>query len=372
MTTQTSFSLLVSASLSVEPEILTADFLVNSKTCNMIPSGAQPSRFKIFCGDLCEILLRESDWQRPFGVPNMPDIHLAHCGRSAALGSSSEDNVDENGSTTDRPVDLGVATVMRIREDGHAASQAAGLSNWQAWYAREATRNPEEWDMIELAAILSRVFFLDEFTSKLEFRWEKGLIKYADSLNSKPKPGAIIFGLTRRKLDVIEITVDPQEYHEHPGKKLESHHTALLSTFIHELIHAYFFAFCCDPSQAHSDRTCRRGSEVVWPKGKGDGHCIGWFLVACQIDLCIFPYLGFNGRVFAFRSLITYYNAGGEITAGDWELFFLLFNWDEVCELFGQLGERERWRLRDILSEDREVVGVFLAKSETKGRNDGM
>lgn len=217
--------------------------------------------------------------------------------------------------------------------------------------------------MPQVAEMLSKIFFLNELSLPLIFEWKRKLYEGKEDITT--------FGdSAHMRQDKVHIRVDPDDHTAVKG--FREHSTAILSTFIHELIHGYFFSFCCEGAEAHDKRTgsCHREGRMIWPRPGGNGHCFGWFLVACKIDICMEELIGVKGHCFSFRSLIYHCNEGGKISAGDWLLFFYLFTWEEINEMFCYLrntsGKNERRDLHRLLMKDGAAAKVWVDLSSGK------
>jgi hypothetical protein len=272
-----------------------------------------------------------------------PDLSGAHTGSSGGI---------ERARVTEKPLDLAAKAVARLRA-GMDDRQKDGIKEWKFWWFECRSEPVEDWEMQELAGIISNLFFPDDLRLPLRFEWVRNIDRNAKEFT---------FGETfHGDDDKIHIHIDPNDNSKRDCKK--DHHTSTLSTFVHELLHGYFQTLCCDGVGFHKS-DCTRNGKLVWPGEEGNGHDLGWFILACQIDLCIQDHLSFYGKVFeghldSFGSLVDGYEKDYELSAADWKLFFSIFAWEEVATLFGHLQGNERKALFDMLKGDPEVMKVW-------------
>lgn len=203
---------------------------------------------------------------------------------------------------------------------------------------------------------MSKIFFLQPLRNPINFEWVNDLLN-ADNGNAYGD----IFHTSDNQ---IHIRLDPADHSIRKG--LPSHQEALLATFTHELLHGYFLSLCCDGAEYPDDeeQDCHRNGAIAVSKNHGDGHDFGWFLVACQIDLCVERLLKIRIHTFSFRSLMRDVRAGGKVSAGDWKLFFDLFSWSDTAKLFGHLsstdqGLLERMSWLAMLEKDPNIMQVW-------------
>lgn len=266
---------------------------------------------------------------------------------------------------TDEPLSLGDATVKKMRSEPDAAHKK-GIEEWNEWYKLHKDLKVKDWDkskMEELAGIMSKIFFLDELRHPVRFQWQE---KMADMVNAGK---GTIYGFASHALtDLLIIRIDPTDYQAE--KKLDSHLIAIISTFLHELVHGYLYCFCCDGADKHSDKVCTINGKQVWPRvnEKSNAHCLGWFLIASQISVKMEAWLGLKGHLFPLRSFIGYWKDIQSVSAGDWKLFFSIFSPEEVAQLLGHLHEdgkaTERARFETLLRGNPAVTKVWVDWSD--------
>lgn len=250
---------------------------------------------------------------------------------------------------TEIPIRLEYSTVRYFRSfKSPDPGRKSGLEEWKKWKSQwlEPERPTGEWEMTKLAGIFSKIFHLQPLCFPLEFEWKTDIAE-----EGKPTT----FGSAEHRSNGdIRIRIDPTDHTA--VKRISGHSAALLSTFLHELTHGIFYAFCCDGAKYHDDLDyCRRKGKVLWDHLAGNHHCFGWFLVACYIDLCFEECLGFQGHLFSFRSIYQEVFAGGDVSAEDWKLFFSLFTWEEVTKLYGYLHVHD-----DKKQDERKIFFSFL------------
>lgn len=261
---------------------------------------------------------------------------------------------------TDDPLSLGYHTVLRLRSDPDATCKE-GLGEWNDWYAEHVDREVRDWkasEMVHLGYIMSKVFFLDKLEHPIHFEWKTDLALPGGNTVFGHASHSHIYGLI--------IRMDPTDHSVTKG--LDTHKTAILSTFLHELTHSYLQSFCCDGTDLHVERLCSKDGHIIWRKRgcKSNAHDFGWFLIACEISLRMESWLGVAGHTFALRALLTYCDDGGIVSAGNWSLFLWKFTVPEVLRLFDHLqhGKGERRKFRERLRMDPAVMKVWVVWSE--------
>lgn len=267
-----------------------------------------------------------------------------------AVSSSMRKKAEKAGKEIYEPLDLAFATVERLKAAPDEA-QKKGIKDWNAWRQRNRSLDQSEWNMEGLVDIFSDIFFLKKLRFPVEVIWDNNVSGFGSSRHLHGEGNG------------IRIRLNPTD-HSKLLRTLDNHFTAVISIFLHELVHAVLFSFCCDVS-ASEDEACRKSGERVWPSEEGSGHCIGWFLIACQFSVCMQEKLGLNGHLLALRSVIRHCEAGGTMRTQDWKLFFETFDWDNVAGLFANLDfdPRDKKRLREHLIKDEDVCRVWVAES---------
>ncbi|CZT22146.1 uncharacterized protein RCC_08015 [Ramularia collo-cygni] len=255
-------------------------------------------------------------------------------------------------TSIDSPLALGVETVARLSGTPDK-TQKEGFEEWNKWYEDNKSFQVRDWKrkMQNLAEIFSKIFFLDKLKCALEFNWDKQL----------SGDGGPVYGKTTHPdHNSVHIRMDNRD---HSVFKKIDHHADIISTFIRELICGHLFCFCCEGAVPGRSDVCRWSGD---PGNKGDGRFFGWFIVACKIDLCMKDLINIDGHCFSLRAAISHSEKGGKISAGDWLLFFTLFNWSEIAKLFDYLDSsaKERISFRRMLQKENEVAQVWAELGE--------
>lgn len=267
------------------------------------------------------------------------------------------------------PFDLAVTTILSMNHR-YTPTQLEGDMELVAWLTNHRhipiDTNNDLWDeneMLKLCQIFGKIYFLSWCQIpaphlRLTFKWQPGLLQLRHAY------GQTVHHRNGRTTGygVIQIQIDPGDYSAKEG--VDSHMTAICSTLLHELIHAYLISYCCDGYHSSAGNCTRKNRELWSP---GDGHCIAWFHLACAIERHA---AGIDGAVILFKpslSALRSYLMGlqrGEmlLLAHEWRRF--LTPWDGASKLFDRLTAREASSLGSFLDSDPLVMQVWIEAVE--------
>jgi hypothetical protein len=259
------------------------------------------------------------------------------------------------------PLDLAIGSLASfngIRRGNLRKEQRDALKKMAAWFkkhdAHEIPKLPIS-DVQEFILNFSQVFFLADLTPEMidieyvAFGPEETLNKYGHQKHIDGRS---------------EIRIDERDWSEE--KMVEDHKTALLGTTLHECIHAYFCAFCCNnPHHEHAPygltSECKTDG-VAWHIGHG--HFAAWFHLAAGVDIALEKLLEWKTDLAVFRAVLNEYSSpcGVRFHPAEWRRFFENFSWKDIDRLVGKLYECEFKQLGEILREYDDVANVIIVE----------
>lgn len=326
--------------------LFTFDHPSSHKTKYFPSKMAHSSTLLLTCMHFDEELKNDADWKPSNSI------------RKTVPGecfSSRNGGFPSANTRTNNALALSYSTVEYLGRGEMDKYRADMKVSWEREVPLLKVQPVEEWEVWELARVLCSIFFLEPFYA-LDVDWER--------LGSSEK--GLLLGHTEhledRETGTVTIRVDPTD--THAMQTQDSHLASTVSTLMHELIHGYLIAFCCDGAGQHdrNGNCCRDGVAVLT-----HSHDIAWFLLACQIDLCFEEMLGFKGHMGSFQALISDDMVGMRLSAGDWKLFFSSFKWADIRTILDHLAEPQQGALMRMLKKDKDVMQVWAEEGAWRG-----
>jgi hypothetical protein len=294
---------------------------------------------------------------------------------------------------SDDPLDLAIETISDFRRDQLSEAQQQGKSDFETWLSvnHKAQLQLTPNDIQELISCFSKMFLIKPLPgayARLKIDLIPDLVLKAEKKNHEEKNkdkneegnqtdekksdiDIKAYGISSHEMSldssvpdpVLWLRLDPSAHNEN----LENLMTSICSTVLHEMIHLYLMAYCCDAY--HDPRHgCTRRGKPLWPKGIGSHHCLAWFHLACAIELEMQKVTGLDVDLAALRSLLDEYNKDGvQIFAPEWERFFEINGWEGACKLFERLDQGSMLALQRHLENDLVVCQIFAEKSPKLG-----
>lgn len=226
------------------------------------------------------------------------------------------------------------------------------------------TDRTQTWDasqMLGLLRIFSNTFFLQPLPAAhcgVGLQWDHNLRENLHSLGKCSHT-------SHKGIDggrfMVNLLMDPADWKEHTA--MPNHQTHVLSTLLHEMVHAYLYSYGCDADH-DSDGNCARDGERLWPKDQF--HCMAWFQLSCAIEVAMKDKTGVEVNLACFRAYILDVedDGGKPFSADDWKRFFANCDWVDVEKLYGRLNQGQAKSLGGILEQDPEVMEVWATKGE--------
>lgn len=210
----------------------------------------------------------------------------------------------------------------------------------------------------DLVIIFSDIFFVDKIRYPITIQWESNLAHGTETVYGE----VMHLGSETPGHDQMWIRIDPNDTHQEKGFDNADH--AFVSTLANELMHAYLQSYCCAGAHEHGNlknkQVCRRSGNEEGPIEFYVHHFMAWFFLASRVELCFPSYFGFEANFVTFEALVKNFRVHDmRMTAGDWKLFFMYFDWEEVCKLLDRLDKEDFLVLIEFLREDRFVMQVF-------------
>ncbi|KAK4953104.1 hypothetical protein LTR10_008810 [Elasticomyces elasticus] len=191
-------------------------------------------------------------------------------------------------------MDLANRAIESFRNPIWSEKQCRALDAFFLWQRNWQGPSAGEQPVRELLEILRNIFFKGELRT-VTFSWnnnyvrDKGLYGRTEANEHQPY--------------TANITLDPNDWSREKG--VGTHHEALLSTLLHECVHAYLRLYSC--------WDCPSCSTARGPKGHGRA----WSCLAANVEAVARGLLRLDVRLGAFG-----YAHENVLTARDWEQYY--------------------------------------------------
>lgn len=228
------------------------------------------------------------------------------------------------------------AATDSFRRPVWSESQQQALKAWHIWKADWQGPEAGPEPMQAAIDILGNIFLGK--LSPVSFEWRTDL----RSPQGKPRYGQCSpsdSGVSR----AATIVLDPGDHSI--AKGVDCHHTALISTLLHECCHAFVHLY--GYTSLCGEWICI-ASEGTWIGATGHGRA--WFRLVTQVQMSARRCLDIDVRLNIFSGLLLEQSKSGVLPfPGDWERILSRCTFDEAESLLGSGREQAYQRYEDLL-----------------------
>lgn len=166
-------------------------------------------------------------------------------------------------------------TSQLIDADMHEQVQCSKLAEWREVTSRlkaqlkETGEVPRTGEMEHLIDLIGAIFF-SYGLKHVGFYWKKSKNAFGRTISGR-RPGELD--------DWVEIQIDPRDWHVDAGTP--DHFTRIISTLLHECVHASLKSYTCDTDC--QDSTC--ATNMRRSKG-GTSHGSAFFRIMTHVQAC--------------------------------------------------------------------------------------